>query len=222
MAKTFLIVIDGPAGAGKSTVARILARKLGYKYLDTGATYRVVALRAREEGIRAAMTKELQRLCARIEIEFEDTEEGQRVYSDGRDVSEAIRTPEISMMASRISQERVVREAMADLQRKLGGLGVVAEGRDMGMVVFPQADVKFYLDATPQERGTRRYKELLARGMPATLSQVIEETIKRDEEDQNRKVAPLQVAQDAIYIDSTEMNAEKVAERMLAEIDKRR
>ena len=215
MAKRLLIVIDGPAGAGKSTAARILARQLGYRYLDTGATYRVVALRAKQAGITPEMIAELGRLCAEIRIRFEDTEEGQRVYMDGRDVTEAIRTPEISMLASRISQARVVRDALVDLQRSLGGSGVVAEGRDMGLVVFPQADVKFYLDARPEERGTRRYKELLSRGITADLDRVREDTNRRDREDRNREVAPLQQAPDAITIDSTSLTPEEVVKRML-------
>jgi cytidylate kinase len=216
--KRLLITIDGPAGAGKSTAARILAKQLGYRYLDTGATYRVVALKAKERGITSEMTEKLGRLCAEIRISFEDTEEGQRVCMDGKDVTEALRTPEISMFASRISQERVVRDALVDLQRRLGGPGVVAEGRDMGLVVFPEAEVKFYLDANPQERGSRRYKELLDRGITADLSRVIEDTNKRDKEDQNREIAPLQTAPDAITIDSTGLTPEEVVERMLAEI----
>jgi cytidylate kinase len=199
----------------------MLAKKLRYRYLDTGATYRVVALKAKERGITPEMTAELYRLCAEIKIGFEDNKEGQRVHMDGKDVTEAIRTPEISMLASRISQERVVREALVDLQRRLGGPGVVAEGRDMGMVVFPEAEVKFYLDANPQERGTRRYKELLDRGIPAILSRVIEDTNRRDKEDQNREIAPLQMAPDAIPIDSTGLTPAEVVERMIAEIETR-
>jgi cytidylate kinase len=218
VAKRLLIVIDGPAGAGKSTAARILARQLGYRYLDTGATYRVVALRAKQAGITPEMIAALGRLCAEIRIGFEDTEEGQQVYMDGRDVTEAIRTPEISMLASRISQAKVVRDALVDLQRSLGGSGVVAEGRDMGLVVFPEADVKFYLDARPEERGTRRYKELLNRGIFADLDRVREDTDRRDREDRNREVAPLQQAPDAITIDSTGLTPEEVVKKMLAKI----
>jgi cytidylate kinase len=218
VAKRLLIVIDGPAGAGKSTAAGMLARHLGYRYLDTGATYRVVALKAKEAGITPEMIAELGRLCAEIRIGFKDTEEGQRVYMDGRDVTAAIRTPEISLLASRISQERVVRDALVDLQRSLGGPGVVAEGRDMGLVVFPEADVKFYLDARPEERGTRRYKELLNRGITADLSRVMADTNRRDREDRNREVAPLQQAPDAVTIDSTGLTPEEVVKRMLTKI----
>jgi len=218
MAKKQVIVIDGPAGAGKSTVARMLAGQLGYRYLDTGALYRVVALAAYRKGIALDETDRVERMCREVRIQIEEGNDHQHVYLDGDDVTEAIRTPEMSIMASRISQRHGVREAMLRLQRELGRSGVVAEGRDMGTVVFPEADVKFFLDADPDERGVRRHRELLGKGFPASLSRITEETARRDEEDRRRDIAPLRQAPDAIYIDSTHMTPDEVVATMMEHI----
>lgn len=215
MAKKQVIVIDGPAGAGKSTVARMLAARLGYRYLDTGALYRAVALAAYRKEIVLDETDRVERLCREVTIQIEEGNDHQHVYLDGDDVTDAIRTPEMSMMASRISQQHGVRKAMLRLQRELGRSGVVAEGRDMGTIVFPEADVKFFLDADPDERGARRHRELVSKGFAASLSHITEETARRDEEDRRRDIAPLRQGPDAIYIDSTHMTPDEVVASMM-------
>jgi cytidylate kinase len=221
MERQLSIVIDGPAGAGKSTVARLLAGELGYRYLDTGATYRAVALVAKNEGINMTMRDRLADLCSRVQIAFVADEQGQTVYVDGEDVTEAIRDPEVGMLASSISQEEVVRNALVGLQRTLGGPGTVAEGRDMGTVVFPDADLKFYLDADLHVRGTRRYKEFVKKGIAADVVEVVDETESRDRNDSQRELSPLRQAADAIYVDSTNMTPDEVVGAMLAEVDKK-
>lgn len=213
------ITIDGPAGAGKSTVARMLAERLGYRYLDTGATYRVVALKAIEEGISPQDEEALRELCRGMAISFGPAGE---VLLDGEDISQRIREPEVGMAASLISQRKAVREVLWELQRRLGeGGGVVAEGRDTGTVVFPKAEVKFYLDATLQERARRRYRELLSRGKGVTFQEVLEEVRRRDRQDMEREIAPLKKAPDAFYLDSTHLSPEEVVERMLEEVRRR-
>ncbi len=219
MEKGLIVTIDGPAGAGKSTAARLLAKKLGCRYLDSGATYRVVALLAQRRGIDPQDDEALARLCEEVDIEFR--EGGQRVMVGGEDLTEEIRRPEVGMGASLLSQRKVVREAMARLQRRLARGGAVAEGRDMGTVVFPEAQVKFYLDATLKERARRRYRELKERGMEADFASVLEEIRQRDHQDSTRELSPLRQAPDAVRIDSTHLSPEEVVQRMLEVIRER-
>jgi cytidylate kinase len=211
-----IVTIDGPAGAGKSTASKILARRLNYMYLDTGAMYRAVALRARVEGIDPKDEEALDRLCANLEISFQEKGEGQRLICQGEDVTERIREPEIGWMASVVSTMRPVREAMGSLQRRIGSQGgVVAEGRDMGTVVFPGARFKFFLVADPRERSLRRYRELKAKGREMRLEEVEREVRERDAQDASRELAPLKPAEDAHLIDSTGMTPEEVVAQML-------
>jgi cytidylate kinase len=211
-----IITIDGPAGAGKSTVSKLLARMLNYFYLDTGAMYRAVALRAQREGVDPNDEGALEKLCQRLEISFQEDREGQRVLCQGEDVTERIRDPEIGWLASTVSMKRPVREALVRMQRKIGSWGkIIAEGRDTGTVVFPRAKYKFFLSADPQERARRRCRELAARGLAANLKEIEREMKERDEQDSSRQLAPLRPAADARAINSTGLTPEEVVERML-------
>jgi cytidylate kinase len=211
-----IIAIDGPSGAGKSTVARVLAAKLGYIYVDTGAMYRVVALRAKEASISFDNEEQLVRLCRSIRIEFQRDEKGTRVYCNGQNVTDRIRVPSMSLLASEVSRMGVVREAMVRLQRALGEKGgIVIEGRDIGTVVFPGADLKFFLDADPQVRGRRRYEELKSQGNSVNLEETIREIEQRDAQDSSRSLAPLKKAADAILIDTTYLSIDEVVQRMM-------
>lgn len=218
MKKRLIITIDGPAGAGKTTVARILARRLGYSYIDTGALYRGVALKAISAGLNIDNDMGLDKLCSTLKMKFIRTENGLRLFANGTDITDQIRTPEITMTASAISARPVVRSFLLDLQRDMGReKGVVFEGRDMGTVVFPHADVKFYLDASKKIRALRRYTEQQA-GSSQTLDEVEKEMKRRDNNDSTRDLAPLKPAEDAIIIDSSDVSANAVVDRMLAYI----
>ncbi len=219
-----LITIDGPAGAGKTTVSRLLAARLGYRHIDTGALYRAVALAARERGIAAEDDAGLDRMLSCLAIAFSPAPaEGRvRVTLDGRDVTEAIRTPEISLLSSAISARPVVRAGLLALQRELGrGGGAVFEGRDMGTVVFPEADLKFFLTADEDARARRRFAELRGAGAGIALEEVLADLQRRDRQDAERAVAPLRAAEDAIRIDSTGLTLEEVVAAMLAAVRSR-
>lgn len=220
--KKIIVAIDGPSGAGKSTVAKSLARRLGYMYIDTGAMYRAVALRAKRDNVDINDSTALNSLCDSVKLEFVPDNGGLRTILNGEDVSEAIRTPEMSMAASDISARKEVRQALLVLQRRMGeNGGVVLEGRDVGTVIFPNAEAKFFLDASLEERGKRRYKELAAKGMNVTLDQTIEEVRKRDLNDSSRDIAPLKKADDAVLVDSTGLSVEEVVERMIEVVEEK-
>jgi len=210
-----VVAIDGPAGSGKSTVARMLAERLGYAYVDTGALYRCVALAVERAALRGNLEEEAGSLARGIEIAFKGPATKQRVLLDGEDVSEAIRTPEISMLASRVSAIPSVRSALLDQQRRLAKAGgAVLEGRDIGTVVLPNAEVKFFLTASAKARAERRYKELVARGVDTSLDKVRSEQEERDRNDAGREIAPLKAAPDAEIVDTSDMTVLEVIEHL--------
>jgi cytidylate kinase len=218
----FVVAIDGPAGAGKSTVARRLAARLGYTFLDTGAIYRTVALIAQSKQIPWEDSARLGALAKELEIAFFHDAERMRILAAGRDVTEEIRRAEISEGASRVSALPEVRAGLLEIQRKVAAhANVVAEGRDIGTVVFPLAQAKFFLTATPATRAQRRTLELQATGRPAVFSEVLAEMRARDARDSGRAVAPLRRADDAVEIDSSQATPDEVLERMIAIIRER-
>jgi cytidylate kinase len=219
-----IVAIDGPAGAGKSTVARRLAEVLGFVLVDTGAMYRAVALAAQRTGIPwsdADRVGELARaLVARTALAFDrDPARDSRVYVDGADVSDAIRAPDIGMGASTVSAYKAVRDALLEMQRQAGRAGgVVLEGRDIGTVVFPDAEVKFFLTARPEVRARRRFDELVAKGARVSFEETLEDVRRRDDQDTTRAVAPLRQAPDATLVDSSEMGIDEAVARMVERV----
>ena len=219
--RKLLITIDGPAGAGKTTVSRLLAGRLGYRYIDTGALYRGVAVAARRRTVDPQDDAALGRLLEGIDLNFLPGEGGQRLTVGGEDITEDIRTPEISMLASAVSARPVVRAYLLKVQRELGRQkGAVFEGRDMGTVVFPEAEVKFFLSASESTRALRRFAEIQAK-TGASLEEVERDMRRRDEQDSTRALAPLAPAPDAIRIDSTGLGIDQVVDLMAAHIQAR-
>jgi cytidylate kinase len=211
-----IVAIDGPSGAGKSTLAKRLARELGFTYLDTGAMYRALALKMLRQGISPEDETKLAVLLRDTEIALRESNGRLEVLLDGVDVADLIRTPEVSQMASKVSARKIVRQRMLELQRAAGARrDIVAEGRDIGTVIFPGAQVKIYLDASVHERARRRYEELRASGRTVSMEETLREMGERDRRDSERDLAPLSRAADAVTVDSSMLSAEAVAERVL-------
>jgi len=212
----YIITIDGPTGSGKSTVSRLLAKRLNYHYLDTGAMYRAVGLSIRRAGIRLQDEEEVARICNGLDIRFIHEGDSTKIYLAQEDVTEAIREPLIDLLASNVSAIDNVRKVMSRLQRKIGSQGpLVAEGRDMGTVVFPEAKHKFYLDASLEERVNRRFQERQKKGEPVSRGKVKEDLIKRDYQDMNRRLSPLRPAKEAKIIDTTKLDPNQVVEKII-------
>ncbi|UCF56862.1 MAG: (d)CMP kinase [Deltaproteobacteria bacterium] len=214
-----IITIDGPVASGKSTVSRLLAKRLNLLYLDTGAMYRAAALQANRMDVDFGERQKLWELCRNLDLRFRPHGEGTKLYLGEEDISLAIRTPEMDMLSSRISAIREVRVAMTGLQRRIGQAGrLVAEGRDMGTVVFPAAEHKFFITASTEVRTERRYRERIGRGESVSMEEVKRELKKRDHQDETRSIAPLRPAKGAKIIDTTALDPDQVVEKILENI----
>ena len=224
--KQNIITIDGPSGAGKSTISRLLAAELHYTYLDTGAMYRMVGLQVSRSGLdleEEGAREKLATLLTDIELTLASGEEGEetRAFLNREDVSDSIRTPEMAMVASRVSADPAVRKKLTEMQRAIGGKGaIVAEGRDMGTIVFPNARYKFFLDASPEERARRRQNQLREQGCRVDYNEILLQIQKRDRDDSNRALAPLKPAADAIIIDTSQMSIDEVVASVLTTVHK--
>lgn len=217
MEKKIRVAIDGPSGAGKSTIAKAVAKKLGIDYIDTGAMYRAVGYKTLKQGIDPQNTETMKAMLANTEIDFS----GGNIILDGEIINDRIRTPEISKKASECSALAEVREKLVQLQRAMGqAKSVIMDGRDIGSNVLTDAEYKFFMTASAEERAKRRYEELKEKGQQVTYEQVLEDIIQRDHKDTTRELNPLRKAEDALEVDTTGMGIEEVTDYILKEIEK--
>lgn len=215
------IAIDGPAGAGKSTIAKKAAKKLDFIYVDTGAMYRAIALYFIRNGVNAEDEKTISEKCGDIDVSIDYVDGSQQVILNGENVNDLIRTEQVSMMTSDISKYPAVREKLLNLQRQLAAQkNVIMDGRDIGTCVLPAAKTKIFLTASARERARRRYKEQVERGIECDIDQIEKDIIARDKQDMNREIAPLKQAEDAVLIDSSDMNIEQVVDAIIEVFEK--
>ncbi len=220
---SFVVAVDGPAGTGKGTITKLVAEKLGLTVIDTGAMYRCVTLNALQENISSKDPKKLNEMIDKISIEIKKGDEGQIVLLNGKNVTKEIRTPEIDKNVSEFSAIQCVRDKMTQLQRRMGeNVDIIMEGRDIGTTVFPNAEVKIYLDASDEEIAKRRYKQNIERGIDVSYDKTLEDIKKRNEYDSNREISPLKQAEDAVYLDTTKLSIKQVEKKVIKIIDKKK
>lgn len=219
----FIVAVDGTAGSGKGTVTKIVAKKLNLTAIDTGAMYRCVALAMLQQNIKLEEIEKIEELLSNIKIEFVENENNKKVFLNGKDVSFDIRTVEVTEFTSAVASIAIVRKYLVKLQREMAQiLDVIMEGRDIGTAVFPNADVKIYLDATPEERAMRRFRQNKENGIDTSYEEILQNVIDRDYKDSHREISPLTKAPDAITIDSTYMTIDEVAEAIIKVINEKR